>query len=110
MVHNVSDIAVDGNMEVFITPAGDLGAVRGREAFEQRLRVRLTARADELIGEYDEENIIDLLESAAQRVAANMDELEAVAYYNVDVTGDALNTFEVQIVYDSGDDLTFNVP
>lgn len=103
------DIAINKSFEVFLNARGDLATVSGRQAFEQRLGIRISKRATEIIGTVDEENIPDLLETEARQVAAAMGELESVAEFNVEESDEKVNTYVVEIIYDSGDDLIFEV-
>lgn len=108
-LNDVKDLAVNGQFEVYITKKGDLAAATGRDAFEQELRVRLTDRANELVGKVSEENFIDLLETQLERVAVAMEELEKLTTYTIEPSPDKVNTLEVRVVYDTGEELTFDV-
>jgi len=105
---DIEDLAVDENFEIFISKSGDLAGVSGRDAFEQKIRVRITERASELIGTIEEKNIIDLLETEIERVAANMDELDSIASFSAEQSESEFNQYVVTIVYDTGQELQFN--
>lgn len=103
------DIAVDSELEVFINSRGDLAAVSGRDGFEQELALRLILRLTDLIGEVDDENIPDLLLTHARRVAAQMERLDSVHTFDITESGTQQNTYEFTVVYDTGEELTFEV-
>lgn len=111
MVENFGDLALDENFDVYINSEGDLASVSGRDKFEQEVIVWLTRRASEIIGEVDDDNIVDLLETYAKRVAVEMDRIDSVYAFGASRSDEDINTYEVEIIYDSGDDdLVFEVP
>lgn len=108
---DIQDLAVDENFEVFIGPTGDLAAVKGRDAFEQELIIRLTERMRNLVGETNvaKETITRLAETYAERVAASMDEIENVTTFRAEFSDEEVDTLEVEIVYDTGEILEFDI-
>lgn len=108
---DIEDLAVDSNFEVFIDHRGDLGSVKGRSAFNQKLVIRLTERLRNIIGtsNADKETIKELARTHAQRVANQMDELDNIASFSAAFPDDKIGVLEVTIVFDTGEPLTFEI-
>jgi hypothetical protein len=98
------DIGLDSNFDFSLDHRNDLPLVRGREEFEQRLRIRLTSYYTELIGENADLNLAALLKLEARRVADEDDSIDAVHNIIISPDPDAPNTVEVRVVYATGDD------
>lgn len=105
----VEDLQVTQSFEVFMSHRGDLGAVTGREAFEQEVALRLQDRYVDVIGELEPEAIREVLKNAARRVAQEMNQLENVANFRAQEAEAKENTFEVTIIFNTGDVLNFEV-
>lgn len=108
-IPHVEDLAVDQNFDVFISQGGDLATVRGREAFEQKVIIRITDKYFSIIGDIDRENAKELVRVEATRVANEMDMLDSVAEFDANFSSEQPNTLEVTIVYDTGDELEFSI-
>lgn len=108
---DIVDLAVDGNFEVFIDHSGDLGTVKGRAAFEQRLVIRLTERLRNLIGrqDADESTIRKLAETYIERIAEEEGQLEDVAAYGAEFPDDRPGVLEITVIYDTGEPLEFDI-
>lgn len=107
MVHlSIEDIELTGTWEINITQRGDLGTVSGKRAFEQRVAHKLNERVYELIGNIDEQNIIDMLETRAERVAANDGMLEYVETFIAEPADDEVDTYNITIVWETGEEFT----
>lgn len=107
----IVDLAVDENFEVFIDHRGDLGAVKGRDAFEQRVIIRLTEKFQEMIGmpNVDNKTIINLAEEYIKRVAEQEEQLERVEAYDASFSDENHNVLEIEVIYDTGTPLTFDI-
>lgn len=108
-VSDAEDLQVDSSFEVFISHRGDLAFVSGREAFEQELLVRLQERYNDIVGGLDPEQTRKLLEQEARRVAKEMDRVAEVARFSVEQDDEVANKINVTVIYDTGDELTFEV-
>jgi hypothetical protein len=108
-IDEVEDFKIDSNYDIFISHRGDLATVSGREAFEQKLAIRIEESFGSVINELDKENVKDMLLLEAKRVAEDMDEIENIAAFSATFSEENANTVEVTLVYDSGDELTFEV-
>lgn len=108
---DIVDLAVDENFEVFIDHRGDIGTVKGRAAFEQRLVIRLTERLRSLIGRHDadQETIKTLAQTYIQRIATEEEQLEDVAAYGAEFPDDRPGVLEITVIYDTGDPLEFDI-
>jgi hypothetical protein len=107
----IVDLALDENFNVYIDHTGDLAGVKGRTAFEQELVIRLTERMRGLIGrgDADEQTLVELARSYTRRIANEMDELDEIASFSAELSGDAYSTLEIELVYDTGGVLTFDI-
>lgn len=108
---DIVDLAVDGNFEVYIDHRGDLATVKGRDAFEQRLLIRLTERFQPLIGKSSVEDgtIVSLAEDYIERVAQEAGEIENVAAISTELSGEQVDTLGVEVIFDTGEELTFDI-
>lgn len=109
--NEIVDLALDENFNVSIDHTGDLATVKGRDAFEQELIIRLTERMRGLIGraDADEQTIIELARSYTRRIATEMDELDEIASFDAELSGETYSTLEIELVYDTGEVLTFDI-
>jgi hypothetical protein len=98
------DLDVDSNLEVYITGNGDLALADGRSRFENEVLIRLTERYYEHIGTSDTSTVKSILEQEATRVADIMDVLNEVAQITVEESDKIPNSFEVSIVYETGEE------
>jgi hypothetical protein len=103
------DIALNDEFDVFIDHRGDLATVEGREAFEQQLILWVQERFTRALSEYGDDEIIDLLEVEAERVAEEVDRVVALSGFNVEFSDTKPNTVIVEIIYDTGEITTFEV-
>lgn len=108
-IDEVRDFKLDGDFDIFIDHRGDLATVSGREAFEQKLIVRIQENFTEQIGRFDKENIKDLLLLETERIAEEQDQIDRIAAFSAAFSDEKPNTVEITIVYDTGDELTFEV-
>lgn len=107
----IVDLAVDENFEVFIDHRGDIGTVKGRDAFEQRLIIHLTEELRPLIGRQnvDRESITSLAENRIENITDAIDGLEEVVAFSATFPPDRQKVLEIEVIYDTGDDLTFDI-
>jgi len=106
---DIVDFALDEDFEAFTDARGDMATVSGREAFEQEMRVRVSTRYYDIVGESDKETVENLLQLEAGRVRDEMAELVSVADIVIEFPTDSVNTVEVTIIYDTGDLSEFSV-
>lgn len=105
---DIADLALNEDLEVYVDARGDLATVSGRGAFEQELMVRIRSRYTDLIGSgQSDQSIRDVLRVEARRVADEMDQLADIAFFDIEQSDDNTDLFEVTVVYDTGDSLTF---
>lgn len=104
---DVEDLAINRDGEVYLDARGDLATVTGTAAFEQELMLRVSGRYLDIAGTVDRGTIRDLLEVEARRVADEMDQLDRVVDIRIVYPNDAINTVEVTVIYDTGDEFTF---
>ncbi|QRV15017.1 hypothetical protein JMJ58_19235 [Haloterrigena salifodinae] len=98
------DIGLNSNFDIELDHRNDLPLVRGREAFEQRVEIRLTSYYTDLIGQNLDVNIVPLLELEAERVAEETPELDTLANILITPNPDVPNSLDVQIVYATGEE------
>lgn len=98
------DLDVDSNLEVFVTGNGDLALAEGRTRFENEVLIRLIERYYEHIGTSDVSTIEAILEQEARRVADIMDTVDSIAQIIVEESDEAPNSFDVNIVYETGEE------
>jgi hypothetical protein len=106
---NVVDIGVDENMEINITARGDLEPVTGRRAFEQEIMIRVTEQLYGSVGALDRETTRELRRTTIRDVAHKMDAIDSIQTFQISYPKDKQNIIEVEIVYDTADNLTFEV-
>lgn len=87
----------------------DLDTVTGREEFEQRLRLSVTAAFETQIGSMEDRNVRKRLAVQARRVIDRYEDIERVAQLTVEYSEDAPNTVEVTLLYATGEDFSFEV-
>lgn len=107
--HQVVDLAVDENFEVFIDGRGDLAYVNGRDAFEQELRIRIADRYTNIVGSVGRETVKELLKVEAKTVASEMGRIQELHRITVSFPEEEANTARVRLVFDTGDPLEFEV-
>jgi len=85
--------------------------VSGRRAFEQRLRHRVTNRATDAIGgrSSDPEHVKELVKSYVGEIVDSMGELDSLVSYSAEFSDRQKGLLEVEVVYDTGDSLSFEV-
>ena len=103
------DIGLDANFDITLDHRNDLPVVSGRDAFEQALRVRLTAYFSAVIGSATPQAAIPLLEVEARRVAADMDSLDVVQQTIIEPAEKAPNPLNVTVVYQTAGEFSFAV-
>lgn len=103
------DIALNDSFDVFIDHRGDLATVEGREAFEQQLILWIQERFTNALSEYGDNEVLDLIEVEAERVANEVDGVVGIAGFDVQFSDEQVNTVEVQVIYDTGDTTLFEV-
>lgn len=108
---DIVDLKLDENFDVYVDHRGDLATVSGREAFEQRLILRLTERLGDLIGRSSVEDgtVVQLAENHIGRVAQQSDRIDNVAAYNAEFSDERPGVLEVEVIFDSGEPLTFDI-
>jgi spore cortex formation protein SpoVR/YcgB (stage V sporulation) len=100
------DIGLDDNFDVSLDHLNNLNVVTGREAFEQRLRVRLTTYYTELIGQNLDENVLSLVRLEARRMVADEEGLEKIDGVVISRSDLSPNVLEVRIVYTTGEEFS----
>lgn len=99
----VFDLLLNEDFEVEIDHRGDLATVDGRRGFEQSILLHLTERFTEIIDTGTEENKMELARVEAERVAREMDMLNRVAGFDVEMSSETPELMLVTIIYESGD-------
>ena len=100
----VFDIALSQENEVFIDHRGDLATVEGRDGFEQSVGLAITEEYTDIVNEFDDNNILSLVEVKARKVAARHSMLDSVADIDASFAEDGV-TLRVEISYAIGDDV-----
>lgn len=103
------DLALDENFDVFISHRGDLATVEGRDRFEQEIIVRLTNRMGGMIGKVDDDSVKNVARIHARRVAAETNNLSAIADFEAKFSDEKPETLQITLFYDTGEELTFEV-
>ena len=100
----VFDLALSKENEVFIDHRGELATVEGREGFEQSVALAITDAYTDIVNEFDDKNILSLVEVKARKVAERHSMLSQVADINASFAEDGV-TLRVEISYQIGDDV-----
>lgn len=103
------DFKVDKTGNIVIDPTKDIGVVTGRDWFEQKIMISVQSEYQDIIGEQDPDTVIELIKVGAARVARSMDDIASVSSIDAEYSDTKANTVEVTIVYDTGEELTFEV-
>lgn len=103
------DLGVDSTLNVYIDNSGNLSYVEGKEAFEQRVALRLTDRYFKIVGNRDEAEVIKRLEVEADRVANTDPNIDSMPAFDVSFSDEEHKKIEVIIVYDTGDTTEFTI-
>ena len=100
----VFDLALSNENDVFIDHRGDLATVEGREGFEQSVGLVITDEYTDIVNEFDDTNILSLVEVKAQKVAQQHSMLDSVSDIAASFADDGV-TLEVEISYLRGDNV-----
>lgn len=103
----MADLEVNDELDVFIDTSGDLAYARGRTAFEQKMAISLIDSYEDLVGDVDIETTLEQIKVGAQRAVDNVGLIDRLANVDVRVKEDAPNTVVVDILFDTGEALTF---
>lgn len=103
----MADLEVNDELDVFIDTSGDLAYARGRAAFEQKMAISLIDSYEDLVGDVDIETTLEQIKVGAQRAVDNVGLIDRLANVDVRVKEDAPNTVVVDILFDTGEALTF---
>ncbi|UBF22612.1 T4 gp25-like baseplate wedge protein [Halorubrum tailed virus 25] len=103
------DIGLNKNFDLELGGRNDVFLVRGREEFEQRLRLSVVSFFQRIIGNTNRETVLQLIEVQAKRVAQEYDEIEQVAQIQVEYDDERPNTINLTFIYDTGEEFTFPV-
>ena len=105
-----TDIRINENFDIELDHRNDLSLVTGREAFEQHLAVSVQSYYYDLIGTTNNEsNLIAKIQLQAERIVDAAADIDAVASVTADISETDPNTVEVSIVYDTGEETTFEI-
>lgn len=102
------DIKINSEFDVQLDHRNDLPLVEGREAFEQHLAVSVTKYFHELIGTTDT-NLAEKIELQARRVVDRVADIDDVAAVTAESKEGEPNTVEVTVLYDTGEETTFDI-
>lgn len=103
----MADLQIDEEFDVFIDTSGDLAYARGRAAFEQKIAVALTDSYQEVVGELDPGTTLEQIKVGARRAVDAVDLIERLANVDARIKEDEPNTVVVDILFDTGEALTF---
>lgn len=104
------DIKLGQGFDVRFDGRHDLETVTGREAFEQRVAIRVVAYFHDVIGRnLLKGQILNLLELQTERVASNSDYLEEIQAISAEYSSDSTNTVLMTIVYNTNEQFQFDV-
>lgn len=103
------DIGLNDSFDLELDGSNDIPLVRGREAFEQRLRLSITSSFQDIIGSTNRSTALQLIEVQVKRVARQYDVIEQMVQIQVEYDDDQPNTINLTIIYDTGDEFTFPI-
>ncbi|OYR54916.1 hypothetical protein [Halorubrum halodurans] len=103
------DLGLNENFDLSLDDRNDLPLVRGREGFEQRLRLSVTSFFKNVVGDTSRGTARKLIELQAQRIAQQYTEIDRVVQIQTEYDGMRANTINLTIIYDTGDDFTFPI-
>lgn len=93
------DIGLNENFDIELDQRNDLPLVEGRDAFEQRLAMQLTAGFDKHVGSTNRDNLLSILRLEAERVVDNTEEITEAIQINIGYSDTEPNTVEVEAFY-----------
>lgn len=102
------DIKVNSDFDIELDHRNDLPLVEGREAFEQHLAVSITKYFHELIGSTDS-NLPEKIQLQARRVVDRVSDIEDIAALTAEPHDEDPNAVVVTILYDTGEETTFEI-
>lgn len=103
------DLAVDSEFNVYIDKAGNLAFVEGRNAFEQRVAIRLTEQFYEIVGSTNPSAVAERLRIEAQRVADTDPNINTMPSFNIEFSDEQINSADITIIYDTGETTEFTI-
>lgn len=103
------DIGLNGENDVFLSHRNDVKLLKGREAFEQALRLQVTDYFYEVIGEGSTAVIQSLIQVQARRVAKNMNMIDSLKQISVKESSSQTNTIEILVVYKTAEEFSFSL-
>ena len=103
------DLLLNENFDLTLDDRNDIPTATGSDLFEQRLRIAVTAVFQEIIGDAENETVLQLLESYAEDMADQFDEIENVAGFNAEYDDEEPNIINLTLIYNTGDALTFSL-
>lgn len=103
----MTDLALDGNFDIFLDDRNDVATVDGRAEFEQTVAVKLTSYMYNIAGDTDFATLKEKIRLQVSRVARSHDMLDSINRVAVDRHPDKPGTVRVELIYSSS--ATFDV-
>jgi hypothetical protein len=105
----MTDLALDGNFDVFLDDRNDVATVDGRAKFEQSVAVQLTSFMHDIPGNSDFNTLKERVRLQVSRVARNHEMLESIQRILVEKHPEKPGTVKVELIYESSDAFDFNL-
>lgn len=106
--NNFVDYKFNNEWDIFTDHRGDLAYVTGRAAFEQSIQTRVQENISPIIGRFDDKTVEKKARLAIRRVANDLDQLERISDYTAKMSDENQKTLEIEVVFDTGEPLTFD--
>lgn len=106
----MADLNLNSDFSVHLDDRNDLAYTEGRKAFEQAVVISLTDYLyNQALDERGFQNQKKAVKLQVSRVARRYDEIENIKRINIQRSTTTENALEVDIVFDTGEPLTFEV-
>lgn len=98
----MTDLALDGEFDVFLDDRNDVATVSGRSEFEQTVAVKLTSYMYNITGDTDFPTLKEKIRLQVSRVARSHDTLDSIENVVVERHPEKASTVVVDLRYSSG--------
>lgn len=106
----MTDLALDGDFDVFLDDRNDVSTVEGRDEFEQTVAIKLTSFMYNIAGDTDFQTLKEKIRLQVSRVARSHDMLDSIEDIEVSRHPDKASTVVVLLRYSSGNfDFNLNI-
>jgi hypothetical protein len=107
----MAKLEFDENIQPFLTEAGDLGVIEGREAGEQLIELKIQDHLYDVLSQYNSDDIEAKIKKEVFTIARNTDYLNSVKRVNVGRINDETRegSYSVQAELRGADNISFTL-